>query len=303
MKDCRGYSKGAVCMLFPVGMKRLKLRQMIRFIALCIMAVILLMPNCSIAEELKVVTAEGRAILGDDKTPAEAKAIALNNARRNALETAVGVTIRGSTVVYNSSLINDLVVAATKGLIVKENIIDHRWDPLEDGRMSWFTRIEAHVKPLKTENRGNYKIVKALVQRPDKDTEMSVPVFQQDDEVQIKVKANKDSFINIFCVDQNGSITKLYPNQYMPAELLPSRTELAFPSDKQRAMGMRIKVTTLKGLSKSLESVLIVATKDQVDFLSEGTPETPTITDLMKQLSSLDIAFWTEKTIGYEVHK
>src|SRR3990172_5493274 len=55
-------------------------------------------------EEVKVVTAEGKIVLGDDTTPARARAIAMNNARRTALEAAVGVNLHGSSVIYNSDL-------------------------------------------------------------------------------------------------------------------------------------------------------------------------------------------------------
>src|SRR3990172_8671209 len=55
-------------------------------------------------EEVKVVTAEGKIVLGDYTTPARARAIAMNNARRTALEAAVGVNLHGSSVIYNSDL-------------------------------------------------------------------------------------------------------------------------------------------------------------------------------------------------------
>ena len=57
--------------------------------------------------------AEGQVTLGDDSTVGQAKAAALNNARRAALEKATGVEVRGSSTVYNYQLINDLVVTAT----------------------------------------------------------------------------------------------------------------------------------------------------------------------------------------------
>ncbi|MDI6744722.1 MAG: hypothetical protein QMD07_05020 [Thermodesulfovibrionales bacterium] len=49
--------------------------------------------------------------------------------------------------------------------------------------------------------------------------------------------------------------------------------------------------------------MLIVATKEKVDFLSDKKADEVTITDLMKELSELDASSWTEKTVGYEVRK
>jgi hypothetical protein len=248
------------------------------------------------------VVSEGTAYLGEDTTPAEAKAVALNNARRAALEEAVGVTVSGSSVLYNSSLISDLVVAATKGLIVDEKVLESRWDKAPDGRMAWYTKIEAHVMPLKQKERGSFKIKKASVQRPDRKSEMESPVFQDGDEVQIKARASRDAYFRVFSIDQRGYVTQLYPNQYIEDEKYPKGTTFVFPPESLRTQGLKLRVSPLKGLRKSVESVLILAVKDQVDFLEEGG-DAPTITDLMRALSGVDQSIWAEKTLGYEVRK
>jgi len=83
-------------------------------------------PSVPIAEGIKVVIAEGKAVLGDDTTLAQARAIAMNNTRRNALEEAVGVNLLSSTLVYNSQPISDLISTATKGLIIAQKVIDEK---------------------------------------------------------------------------------------------------------------------------------------------------------------------------------
>ena len=74
-------------------------------------------------DNIQVIEKEGEAVLGDDMTQAQAKALALNNARRAAIEQASGVIVHGSSVVYNFQLISDLVASATRGVIVKEEIL------------------------------------------------------------------------------------------------------------------------------------------------------------------------------------
>jgi len=76
----------------------------------------------SSAEGIKVVIAEGKAVLGDDRTPAQAKAIAMNNARRNALEEAVGVNLHSSTLVYNSQLIASMNFCFISDLFRKHHL-------------------------------------------------------------------------------------------------------------------------------------------------------------------------------------
>ena len=74
-------------------------------------------------DNIQIIEKEGEAVLGDDMTPAQAKALALNNARRSAIEQASGVIVHGSSVVYNFQLVSDLVASATRGVIVKEEIL------------------------------------------------------------------------------------------------------------------------------------------------------------------------------------
>jgi len=253
-------------------------------------------------EEVKVITAEGKIVLGDDTTPARARAIAMNNARRTALEEAVGVNLHGSSVIYNSDLVSDLVVTATKGLIVKQNVLEDRCYTEED-RIYCLVRIEAHVKPLFQPDSKKVSILKASIRRPDKDTPANSPVFQDGDEIQIKAAASDNVFINIFSIDQYGNVIKLYPNNYIKAEIIPSGREFTFPDDTIRSQGLNLRVTTPKGLKSGIESVLIIATKEEGFFLTDPSIQNPTISDLMNELSRLDPAAWTEKTIGYEVVK
>ncbi|MEK6584470.1 MAG: DUF4384 domain-containing protein, partial [Nitrospirota bacterium] len=237
-------------------------------------------------EEVKVVTAEGKIVLGDDTTPARARAIAMNNARRTALEEAVGVNLHGSSVIYNSELVSDLVITATKGLIVKQNVLEDRCYTEED-RIYCLVRIEAHVKPLPQPDSKKVSILKASIRRPDKDTPANSPVFQDGDEIQIKAAASDNVFINIFSIDQYGNVIKLYPNNYIKSEIIPSGSEFVFPDDSLRNQGLKLRVTTPNGLKSGIESVLIIATKEKGFFLTDPDIQNPTISDLMNELSKL----------------
>lgn len=266
-------------------------------------AAALIFPAISLAEDVKVIESEGRAEMDMDMTQAEAIALSKNDARRRALEEAVGIKVTGEILIYNDNVISDLVKTATKGLIVKEEVLAEKWEPLEGNRMGRYIRLRAHVKPLPPAAEGTLKIKSASVQRPDKKEIMKVPVFQHGDESQIRVRANEDCYFYIFGVDQNGNLSILFPNDYVKEQMIPADTELVFPNDSMRALGLKIRVSTLKGLSKSVESVVVIATKQKVKFFEINKPENPTITDLMREISELGEIQWTQKTLGYEVRK
>jgi hypothetical protein len=253
-------------------------------------------------ENLRIVETYGEAVFGEDTTKAQAKAAARNNARIRALEEAVGVQMRGSTVLYNSSLISDLVVTATKGLIVREEIIEDN-PKVKDDQISYYYKLRAYIKPINIEKRGDFKILKAEVVRADSDRRLRYPVFQHDDEIQVRIRVNNDSYINIFSVSQDGMVSKLFPNKYFKSAMLAAKETMVFPDNTQRALGLKLRVKTPKKLSKAIESVLVIATREKVEFLTDETIESPMITDLMRELSEIDPSLWAEKTVGYEVRK
>jgi len=273
-----------------------------RRLTFCLLLIMLCISTALAQSDIQIIEKEGEAVLGDDMTPAQAKALALNNARRSAIEQASGVIVHGSSVVYNFQLVSDLVASATRGVIIKEEILAD--DIKKEGKqIVYYTKIKAHVKTLENRERSSLKILKADVNRYGSNPASATIVFQDNDEIQIRAKANSDAYIHVFNISQDGWVTKLYPNEYFKAEITSPETEFIFPNEKQRDLGLKLKVRTPKNLSRAIETMLIVATKEKTDFLSDKKAGEVTITDLMRELSEIDASLWTEKIAGYEVRK
>ncbi|PKN18638.1 MAG: hypothetical protein CVU71_14260 [Deltaproteobacteria bacterium HGW-Deltaproteobacteria-6] len=260
---------------------------------------------CTSAEtdtgDLREVIAEGRAILGDDTTPAQAKALALNDARRIAVERAAGVMVRSSSVVYNSELISDLISAFSKGLIVKEDILSEGLRT-EEGHAAYVCRIKATIKPLRQRKQKDIRIIKAEVSRADRPFSSSAPVFQDNDEIRIRVKTEGDLNINVFSVSQDGRIALLLPNPYVKLKQVSGGQDFIFPDESMRSSGFKLRVHTPKNLTRAYETIVIIATKEQKDFLSSKDRDA-TLSDLMGELSLLEQSSWADATIGYEVRR
>jgi hypothetical protein len=257
--------------------------------------------------DLKEVVVEGLAIIGADTTKSEARIMALNDARRNAIEEASGVYVKGSTLVSDYRIIFDLINASSKGVIVKEEILDEDKrlikDKTPEGKVvlheTHTIKLKAIVKPLNP-NRG-IKITKLTLHKAGRDEPLNMPVFINNEEAQIRLRVNKDSYIHIFSIAQDGVVTKLLPDQYFPPLFIKQGEEVIFPKEEQRNMGLRLKVTTPQGFKKALESIVIIATKDNYEFLKDI--KQPTIIDLWKELSEIDSSAWGEDMVGYEVRR
>lgn len=264
----------------------------------------LFMPVYAIADKanIQIIEKEGEAVLGDDSTPAQARALALNNARRAAIEQVSGVIVHGSSAVYNFQLISDLVASATRGVIVKEEILQD--DIRKEGKqIVYYVKIKAHVKPLEGREKSSLKLVRANVVRYGSPSSNTTIAFQDNDEIQVHAKTNIDSYIHLFSISQDGMVSKLYPNEYFKGNRISSESDFVFPDEKQRSMGLKLRVRTPKNLSRVVETILIVATKEKNDFLSNKKADESTITDLMMELSETDASLWTEQAVGYEIRK
>ncbi|TAN44821.1 MAG: DUF4384 domain-containing protein [Nitrospirae bacterium] len=253
-------------------------------------------------QNIKPIVVEGEAVLSEDSTPAQARALAFNNARRSAIEQASGVIVHGSSVVYNFQLISDLVASATRGVIVKEEILQDEIRK-EGKQIVYYVKLKAHVKALEGREKSPLKLVNTNVVRYGSPSSSTTIVFQENDEIQVHAKTSIDSYIHVFSITHDGMVSKLYPNEYFKGERISAGSEFVFPDERQRSMGLKLRVRTPKNISRAVETILFVATKEKNDFLSNKNSDEVTITDLMQELSEHDASLWVEKAVGYEIRK
>ncbi len=253
------------------------------------------------------VTVEGVVLFTDEHTISEVKARSRNEARRLAVEKAVGHFIRGSTVVYNYVLAEDLVQSVARGLVVEEQILEEgvRETVHESGTKAIFyaTKLKAKVKRVNAEHKDHFKVQGTL----------NKTLFHSKEEMQIRVVSSRDAYLYIFNIGQDNSVTVLYPNRFAQDSFVTGGKELVFPDDKLRSVGIVLRVVPPAGAVKATERIKLIAVTHKTDFIKDRFKEgvfqvydgkdTGLITDLLKALSALDDSEWAESTIAYEVHR
>src|SRR2546430_11151844 len=134
------------------------------------------------------VTAEGIVSLGDDTTVAEAKARSRDEARRKAIEQAVGTFVKGQTVVYNAQVAEDLVRSLVRGIVGEEQGVEEGGRQLkqESGApdLQYATKLKAKVKPVRVEHKGEFTLKSTL----------NKTVFQVKEEMQITAVQSLDRY-------------------------------------------------------------------------------------------------------------
>jgi hypothetical protein len=250
------------------------------------------------------VEAEGVVAMGQETTLEAAQRGSLDAARRAALEQAVGTFVRSSSVVRNFQLADDLIHAVVRGVIVEEKILKRGVSDGQDGHGAVYqTRIKAKVRGIPAERRGNFAVT----------ARMNRALFNEGDEVELRITPTEDAYLYIFNVGPDEHITVLAPNSYEAETPLRASKEYVFPSETLLSRKVKLKTWLLPGATKSSEKIKVVVTRQPVALLkgrvAEGVfmeykpSETALLIDLMRALGAMDPADWAEATLAYEVKK
>lgn len=261
------------------------------------------------AESLATVTvvAEGVAPFLKDMSLDEVRGRARDEARRNAIEQAVGVFVRSTSVLHNSQITDELISSVSRGVIEQEQWADEQIEEVKDGKrpgpaMAMYrTTIKAQVRPVHVERRAGFDVRGSL----------NKTVFQENEEALIKIRSTQPAYLHVFSVTQEGGVTLLLPNKFVERNQITPDQEVVFPNDTLRALGVRLRVSLPKGTKKAQEYIKVIATRKPVSLVGTDASgdifktytgaENGMIQDVIKRLAQLEDADWNETTLPYEV--
>ena len=264
---------------------------------LIILFIVLVFPSVSLAAERPVwITAEGESLQGEMDTLKEVKDRARRDAQSKAVEMAVGTFIKSHTLVSNSQVAEDLIYAAVRGKITKEEIIFSDWDAKE--RNLYKVKIKALVEPVYPEKGGGLS-AKLHLSKTD---------MKEGDDVKIFYSVSEDAYVYIFSIAADGSVTLLLPNANMPDNFTRAGKAHQFPQADSRIQLKAMFLPNSKEASAE-ERIKIVATRQKEELLPLGFREgffqvydeksTGMIGDLVRRLNQIEPTSWTEATALY----
>jgi hypothetical protein len=254
------------------------------------------------------VTADGMAPFGSDMSLEEVRGKARDESRRNAIEQAVGLFVRGATVLHNSMITDELVSSMARGVIEEEQWIEEHIEEVSDKRPGlkvavWHSKVKARVRPVRVERRAGFSLRASL----------NKTVFQDGEEALIKVQSSQPAYLHVFSVTQDGSVTLLLPNRFRADNLFQANQDYIVPDDRLRALGIRLRVLLPKQAKRAMEYIKVIATKQAISLVAEKTPDGVfhtfdgtdggMIRDVVKRLAELEDEDWTETTLPYEVRR
>ena len=269
-----------------------------KILAICIFLILPLV--CLAAEKPIWITADGESYQGEMDTLKEVKDRAKRDAQSRAVEKAVGTFIKSHTLVSNYQIAEDLIYAAVRGKITKEEIITSDWDAKE--RNLYRIKIKALIEPIYPE-KGEGLSAKLSLSETD---------LKEGDEINIFYQVSEDSYVYIFSIAADGSVTLLLPNSSMPDNFTKAGRAHQFPPTDSRIHLKAMFLPNHKETSAE-EKIKIIATRNKEGLLSIGFKEgifqvydaksTGMISDLVRRLNQIELTDWTEAKAVYNLKR
>ncbi len=271
-----------------------------RFLAMLGMTLLFFSPQAFASDNPLWVEAEGEAYLSEVETPKEVMERARRDAQNKAIEQAVGVFIRSHTLVSNSQLAEDLVYASVRGMAEKTEVIKEGWD--DKDRNLYRVKLKALVRPVYPEKGGGISLKLSL----------SKAILKGGEEVKIFFQSDRDSYVYIFSIAVDGSITLLLPNSINKDNFILAGNAYAFPTPESKIHLRAMFLPDFKGRVAE-EKIKLIATRKEEELIPLGFQEglfrvydatsTGMISDLVKRLNQLEPADWTEATAVYTIER
>ncbi len=182
---------------------------------LSLLVLILLLPVTTQADQSSITNADGYSCMGVDNSRKETENLALQDAKRNAVEFSK-TYIESETEMENFQLKNDLVKAFSKANVKVIEILNEEWDDPATGDC-YNIKIQAEVIPAKKEMQ---KVVASGAMMDDPRAPLSIKVwtnketFKDGETMKVYLRGNKPFYGRLIYVDAAGTNLQILPNPY-----------------------------------------------------------------------------------------
>jgi hypothetical protein len=97
------------------------------------------------------------------------------------------------------------------------------------------------------------------------DLKLNRNTYETGDEMVINVRPSRDSYINVFNVLSDDSVTLIFPNKTRKDRYVKKGQKVLLP-DRDAGEQKKLRIFNTTGRSVVKESILVIATKDDVDL-------------------------------------
>ncbi len=192
---------------------------------------------CSIcfATQSTIVISEGSSCMGDDKSRKQTEQVALEEAKRNAIE-QVATYVKSKTEVENLELKKDLIQAYSQAKVKILKEVEKSWYKDPSTGDCYRIKIQAEVIP----DEDAMKKLSNVEELDNPTAPLKVKTwtdkkrYKKSDRVKIYLKGNKPFYAYVIYKDANGKLLQLLPNPYRQDNYFNGGVLYEIPSGNDR---------------------------------------------------------------------
>ncbi len=219
------------------------------------------------AMQSSITEADGESCMGEDKSRRETEQVALESAKRMAVE-YTSSHISSTTIVENFELKNDIVEAFTQAEVKLLEILDKAWQQSSVRDSCVKIRIKAEVipaaEPMKRVDTEQLMADPRLPLNVSLWVNSAAGKFQEGDKMKIYLQGNKPFYARLVYIDAAKNQIQLLPNQHRLDNYFDGGTILEIPTGRDK---FELTVTEPFGQEK----LILYASTEQLGSI-ETTP-------------------------------
>jgi len=265
-----------------------------------IQIVLLLIVQVAFSQNPPVTTAigEGKAAQRNI-TFEQARQQAFQRAREDGIQNALGIDVQGVSIVRNAAFAGEFIFGTTYGHIVKtDTLLDTLIVEKFRGEMFpvYHVRLQVEVVPEKGKPDPSFKVA----------LELNKNTFVAGEELWMTIRTSKDCYAMVINVDANDDIYVMFPNRYLSNNFMPANAAIQIPSQEERSMGIRYRVSPLQGHTQDTELIMLIATQKPITLLEDVEEQEGVQKFKNNQTALTELAKWlaaipaSERTIDLE---
>lgn len=248
------------------------------------------------------VAGEAIVVVGDQDTPAQARAAAVDQARAAAVQDFLGVDVNSKFMDYqqeglrhDSHLVESLLQTTRNGRIIKEKLVERGYRDMPDcPSCRYHVKLEACVLPLAADRDRDFRVEVRILSRVK---------FIPGDEAKLAVTATRDCSVylyDVYDLAQDNKTALVVPNEAVPSKTLKAGETWEYPDEDAKKRGVRLVAELPKNADVSAETIIVVATKTPLPS-AVYDPTKGGYLGVLRRLHHSQIA-WAEDSAAYTIY-
>jgi hypothetical protein len=241
---------------------------------------------------------EGLVRVGDQDSRSQARAAAMAEARKRAMESFLGVDLKQRGLDFQQEglrdedqLVESILQTTRRGRVIDEKVLKEGYMDVPGCPACRFRMtLRSCLVPLPTDSDHDFQVELSL----------SRTRFVDGDEARIKVTATRECYVYLYDVGVDGETSLVVPNEIVPEVRLKAGETFEYPDADARKRGVKLVAQLPEGKSVSAETIRLIATKVPLSK-DRQSPAMGGYMGLLRRLNASRLD-WTEDVQAFTIY-